>query len=911
MTYFDGYELAFYTNGQSRAVRDVAEMAYSDRSDSLVTDGEIQYLYLTEDGDYSPYNEQGRNVLLSFLVSDAVYVSTTGNDNYDGSTLARAVATFERAVALTQDSDNALILLCDGEYTVSQAAVLGSNVTVKSMTKNGATLSGAKKVAASSITERSDAKLGRVWEIPYSEKINQLYINDSYGVRARYPDAGQELRLFNADETMRTISVFSADIASFTASDFQGSVIVPTIQWAESYLRIQSLTEKTLSTGLALTDIRLVDEDGLMFTRNLAISPRTAYHFENSKAFLNARGEWFYDETAKKITYLPYEGETLENTTVRIPVTQTLVSLVGESGAKVSNVTFDGVNFMYTKNGAIDGKIGGQANRNDAFEYANIGGMRNGRTDSAIEAEFVDNVTFKNNIFACMGSDALDFLQGVSNVTIESNLFRTVGGNGVLVGTLSTDAQDIINAYAADSSVINTNVNTVNNYFTEIGWQEYGSCAVVYTYASNSAINQNTINNVPYTGISLGWGWENLPAGAYLENNQIVGNRITNVMTALNDGAAIYLVGCQPNTYVTKNYIANMYNGTYKYPVDLRDDAETEQYWWANAGIYLDTAAGSNEDATRVIVENNYIASDIENQAYEFCNVVNVPKNSVYAKYYFTIDGKTGDELSIYMSNGLTANDASGAGASGISTLTAKTMLFGAHMLDASTLTVYGVGFGASYNGALTVNGTQVSSSDITSWADGAITFTTSGFAGCSATVQVGNSNRLYTAMNVDVEAELARFDGYIDVSDLTDWYTKFDVQKQAIASVQVSSGANAGYATDGLYYTAWEASEEDGAASITFRLKTVGVVDTFLLCDRIETNEEEAEYRKNIRIIGVTAAGGEICLYESGDAQAYDNFGMLELDMESLGYGAMAFSKFRIEKVGGGALAVADVAII
>ena len=90
-----------------------------------------------------------------------------------------------------------------------------------------------------------------------------------------------------------------------------------------------------------------------------------------------------------------------------------------------------------------------------------------------------------------------------------------------------------------------------------------------------------------------------------------------------------------------------------------------------------------------------------------------------------------------------------------------------------------------------------------------------------------------------------------------------------------------------------------------------MGTIDTILLYDRIETDEEEAEYRKNIRIIGVTAAGGEICLYESGDAQAYGNFGMLELDVESLGYGAMAFSKICIEKVGGGALAIADVAII
>ena len=910
ITYFDGYELAFYTNGISRAVKEVAQNAYYDRNLTLVEEGEELYPYLTEDGDYSPYTEAQRNILYSFLAGNAVYVSLSGSDENDGSTLTKAVATFERAVELTKESDDALILLCDGEYSVSQTVALGSNVTVKSLHRNGATLSGATVVDKNSIVEKTDATLGRVWEIPYGEKINQLYINDTYGVRARYPDAGQELRLFNADETLRTLSVFSDDINGFTASDLVDSVLVPSVQWAESYVRVAGVTEKTLDTGLELTDIRLYDVDNIIFTRNLAISPRTSYHFENSKAFLNARGEWFYDETAKKIYYLPYDGETLTNTTVRIPVTQTLVTMTGESGAKVSNVTFDGVNFMYTKNGIIDGKIGGQANRNDAFAYTNIGGMENGRTFAAIEAEFVDGITFTGNVFACMGGGALDFLQGATKVTIENNLFRTVGGNGILVGTLDTDANVMMDAYNADNAVINSKIDTVNNYFTEIGWQEYGSCAVVYTYAANSKIDQNTINNVAYTGISLGWGWEYLTVGAYLENNEITDNRITNVMSFLNDGGVIYLVGGQRNTLVSGNYIANVYNGAYKYPADIRDNDQTEEYWWANAGIYLDTAAGSDSENTKVTVENNYIADDIENQKYEFCNVVNVPNNAAHDAYYFTIDGKTGSELSIQMSNGVTAADVAGAGASGFALIPSETILFGAHMVDEDTLTVYGAGFGESYDGSLTVNGETVSASDVTAWSDGAITFTTSGYAGCSATVQVGNSNRLYTAMNVDVAADLARFDGYIDVENVSTWYTKLDVTKQEIDEVTGSSGESTyAYLTDGLYYTSWEAESTDATPWIEVALATASTVENVILYDRMETNEEDAEYRKNIRVIGLTGAG-EVTLYESGENQAYGNFGMLTLNMAALGHGNTVFTGFRIEKTDG-VFSIAEIAII
>ena len=916
-TYCDGYEAAFYSNGISRSVSDVALHAYLDRNETKVESGEEAYPYQTEDGDYSPYTDAQRSILQGFIVENNVYVSLTGDDGSSSLTQAESL---QQAVELTAGSESAQILLAGGEYLIEETLSIGSNVTIKSLNSGETTLSGAKVVEKSKITEKTDETLGRVWEIPCGEKIGQLYINNSYGVRARYPDAGEELRLFNADETMQTISVFESDVAGYSDADLQGSVMVISIQWAASYLRVKSVANAAYTNGqntLALKNFTLQNADSTVFSRGLSISPRAAYHFENSKAFLNAQGEWFYDETEQKIYYLPYDGETIENTTVRIPVTETLFSIKGNAEANVANVTFDGVHFAYTANKTVDGKQGGQANRNDAYEYTNVAGMENGRNNAAIEAEFVENITFKNNVFACMGAGALDFLQGASNVTISDNLFRTIGGNGVLVGTLNTDASVVMDAYAANAQTVNNGVYTLNNYFTEIGWQEYGSCAVVYTYAANSKINQNTVNNVNYTGISLGWGWADLQAGAWLENNEIVGNRLTNVMATMNDGGAIYLVGCQTNTLVSGNYIANMYNGAYKYPTDLRDNSETDQYWWANAAIYLDTAAGSNEEATKVVVENNYIASDVENQNYEFCNVANVT-DAAYSKYYFTIDGKTGDELTINYANGVTADSVASAGASGFTDILTAAILFGAHLADSETLTLYGANFGESYDGTLTINGKVVSESDITSWSDSEITVKTASYEGKAATVRIGSSNRLYTAMNVDVAAELSRFDGYIDVENVSTWYTALDVQKQTISSVSVSSGSidfkegNKTYNSliDGKLYSVWTAAEGDDAPCVTFTLKNANTVDKFIVYDRTNESEEIAEYRKNIRIVGLTG-GEEITLYESGDAQAYENFGMLIVDIEALGYGEQTFTGFRIEKTNGGALSVAEVAVI
>jgi len=231
--------------------------------------------------------------------------------------------------------------------------------------------------------------------------------------------------------------------------------------------------------------------------------------------------------------------------------------------------------------------------------------------------------------------------------------------------------------------------------------------------------------------------------------------------------------------------------------------------------------------------------------------------------------------------------------------------------VDKNTLTVFGAGFGASYNGTLTVNGTTVAERDVMAWTDEKITFRTTDYAGCSANIKIGDSNRLYTAMNVDERAELARFDGYIDVKNVSTWYKKLDVVTQKIASVTVSEAEDTkGYVNDGLYYTVWETDGTSTNAFLTCTLAKASTMDTFILYDRIENNMEEAEYRKNIRIVGLTASG-EVLLYESGNTQAYTNFGMLTLDMEELGFADITFTGFRIEKVGGGAFAIADIAVI
>jgi hypothetical protein len=72
-------------------------------------------------------------------------------------------------------------------------------------------------------------------------------------------------------------------------------------------------------------------------------------------------------------------------------------------------------------------------------------------------------------------------------------------------------------------------------------------------YARNVEIGHNEVFNLPYTGISVGWGWTKMTNA--LRDNFIHANHVHHVATRLCDTAAIYTLSAQPGTVVSENYI--------------------------------------------------------------------------------------------------------------------------------------------------------------------------------------------------------------------------------------------------------------------------------------------------------------------------------------------------------------------
>ncbi len=92
-----------------------------------------------------------------------------------------------------------------------------------------------------------------------------------------------------------------------------------------------------------------------------------------------------------------------------------------------------------------------------------------------------------------------------------------------------------------------------NNLITKVGRDYHSSVGMFAGYTEGLVIENNELADMPYTGISVGWGWtsEKTP----LKNNLIRRNRIHNIMNLLADGAGIYTVSKQPGTTIVENYV--------------------------------------------------------------------------------------------------------------------------------------------------------------------------------------------------------------------------------------------------------------------------------------------------------------------------------------------------------------------
>ena len=443
--------------------------------------------------------------------------------------------------------------------------------------------------------------------------FRQLWVNQEKAIRANNVNEDWENmpRILTYDKQNKILWIPKAAIKNPKISIINSPYLEMVLHemWCTSNLRIKSLDVHGDSVAVTFHD----PEAKLQFDHPWPspMTPNTGhpspFYLTNSKALIDWPSEWYHDILSHKLYYFPRdrEGVGREAFTAVYPVIPTLFDIVGTPDRPVRNITFKGVTFSHTtwmrpsEKGHVPLQAGmylteayklrPQIDRPNNHKLDNQGWL--GRADAAVEVRYADNIRFDGCRFEHLGGSGLDYVIGCHGGTVTNSTFKDIAMNGYVCGSFSPEGLETHMPYApADFREVCTKQEVSNCEFSNVSNEDWGCVAICAGYVSGINIEHNTIHDVSYTGISLGWGWNR--DLVCMKDNKVHANLIYNYAQHMYDCAGIYTLGNQPGTVISENVV--------------RDIAKPSYVHDPNHWFYLYTDEGSSN----ITLRDNWTPSD-------------------------------------------------------------------------------------------------------------------------------------------------------------------------------------------------------------------------------------------------------------------------------------------------------------
>ena len=286
---------------------------------------------------------------------------------------------------------------------------------------------------------------------------------------------------------------------------------------------------------------------------------------ENAYELLDQPREWYLDRHAGWIYYKPARGEKLAGEDVEAAARQVLVDGRGTLARPVSHVRFDHLRFGYAtwmgvsgREGYADDQTGFHvtgADQPQTLEHAQF----TTRTPGNLRFAYARFITIADSTFRHMGAVAVDFDTGSQHDTIEGSRFGDISAAAVQLGGV-----DAIASHPSQPGQVTRDNLIAGNTVTRAAREFFDAAAIFVGYTTRTTISHNTLSNLPYSGIAIGWGWGMTDPGQFpgctgcpfqhwkiyktptaSQGNRIVANKVSNYLKRLYDGGGIYSLGQQ------------------------------------------------------------------------------------------------------------------------------------------------------------------------------------------------------------------------------------------------------------------------------------------------------------------------------------------------------------------------------
>lgn len=444
--------------------------------------------------------------------------------------------------------------------------------------------------------------------------FRQLWRNREKALRARdVVDFEQMHRILTYDKRNQVLWIPKAAVASLLHEDKvkEGCEYIEMVlheMWCTSNLRIKSLTPQGDSVA-----VRFHDPEAKIQFEHPWPSPMTPntghpspFYITNAKPLLDNPGEWYHDIREHRLYYFPREHEgTVKVLLATYPVLETLIEVVGTADHPVHDITIKGITFSHTtwmrpsQKGHVPLQAGmylteayklrPQIDRPNNHKLDNQGWL--GRADAAVEVRYAENVCFDSCRFEHLGGSGLDYIIGCKGGKVSNCRFNDIAMNGLVIGSFSPEGLETHLPYQPkDTREVCSGQSIEQSEFYDIANDDWGCVAIAAGYVSGIHIEHNTIHDVSYTGISLGWGWNR--DTVCMRNNKVHANLIYNYAQHMYDCAGIYTLGNQPGTVISENVVRNIAKPSY---------VHDPNHWF-----YLYTDEGSSN----ITVRDNWTPSE-------------------------------------------------------------------------------------------------------------------------------------------------------------------------------------------------------------------------------------------------------------------------------------------------------------
>ena len=534
-----------------------------------------------------------------WLLAGEIWISPKGSDFNDGtrqSPKATLTSALRQAREWRRTEDNRIqggitIYMEGGTYAFYEPVFIRPE---DSGTKESPTIirsvGDEKVILSGGISINGWKKQGKVWvaDVPVFNgrplDFRQLWVNGKKAVRARDVEDFEKMnRICSVDEKNEILYVPAVSIRRLI--DNKGNLkakyaeMVLHQMWCVANLRIRSVEVQGDSAAIRFhqPESRIQFEHPWPRPMVTTDGHNSAFYLTNARELQDVPGEWYHDIDARKIYYYPREGEKMQEAEVIVPAVETLVRVEGTLDRPVCHIRFEKITFSYTtwmrpsEKGHVplqagmyltDGyRIDPKMQRNYLNHPLDNQGWL-GRPAAAVRVVAARQIDFERCRFEHLGSTGLDYEEAVQGGVVRGCLFRDIAGNGLLVGSFSPAAHETHLPYnPADRREVCTQQQINNCYFTEIGNEDWGCLAIAAGYVGDVNIEHNEINEVPYSGISLGWGWTQTVN--CMRNNRVHANLIHHYAKHMYDVAGIYTLGSQPKSYVTENCVHSIYKPGY------------------------------------------------------------------------------------------------------------------------------------------------------------------------------------------------------------------------------------------------------------------------------------------------------------------------------------------------------------